>query len=607
MRSHQGLGRVARAAVVGAVLLALAACGTGGPAGAGTDDDGSKQGGVFTTIDANRKITPGAPNNPYNPKGNAFTGYNVFQLAWNRSNPENINDFFPGLAESWQPSDDLSQVTVKLQPEANWSDGTPVTSKDVQTSFAVGYVAGTLAGINLGEIKIVDDKTIEFHQLPGEPSQTFLLNVVSAAIVPAAQFGALLPDGIWDLIKSADSGDKAAASAIAELTDKITNFNPPEDLSAGPFVLSGINPGEAILKKNEHFFAADQVAPDQVKLRNYAGNNEVWNYLQSGQLDYGPFTAMPTNILQAIERAGNKQVVSTSYVQASLSFDQSVQPFDKLQTRQAFAHLLDRTAITKVGQPVGGSPSETTTGMVKEAGDVLITDQTRAQLNPYDHDPAKAEQLLVEAGLTKGGDGKWQLADGKPFALTLQAVTGFSDWIAASNVVCSQLNDFGIGCQVKVSPDFAVYQEEMAAGKYPFGWWLTGVGTIPNSALGRIWGTPYGYNIVGGKVVYKPRGEADSGNWLGGPREITLPDGSTVEPGELVARLRTLKSADQGPLIQQIVLATNASVPMIAIWDYQNVQFVNEKRFTNFPDGSDAGLQRLSPGVWMSLGYIQPK
>ncbi|WP_152362213.1 ABC transporter substrate-binding protein [Microlunatus speluncae] len=606
MRSHFR-GWVARATVVGAAVLALTACGTGGPAGTGPSEGGDKKGGIFTTIDANRKITPGAPNNPYNPKGNAFTGYNVFQLAWNKANPKNINDFFPGLAASWEASEDLSKVTIKLQPNAKWSDGTPVTGKDVQTSFAIGYVAGTLTGINLGEIKVVDDSTVEFNQLPGEPSQTFMLNLITAAIVPDAQYGPQLPADIWDLIKKTDAGDKAATTKIAELTKKITAFNPPDDLSAGPFVLAGINPGEAILKKNEHFFAADKITPDQVKLRNYAGNNEIWNYLQSGQLDYGPFTAMPTNILQSIERAGNKQIVSTSYVQASLSFDQSVQPFDKVQTRQAFAHLLDRDAITKVGQPVGGSPSETTTGMVKAAGDVLITPETHDQLNPYGHDPAKAEQLLIEAGLTKGGDGKWLLADGKPFTVTMQAVTGFSDWIAASNVVCSELNDFGIACQNKVSPDFAVYQEEMAAGKYPFGWWLTGVGTIPNTSLGRIWGTPYGYNLVGSKVVYKARTEKESGNWLSGPQEITLPDGSKVKPGELVAGLRTLKSEQQAAPIQQIVLATNTAVPMIAIWDYQNVQFINEKRFTNFPDGKDPGLQKLSPGVWMSLGYIQAK
>jgi peptide/nickel transport system substrate-binding protein len=599
--------RIGRVIVAAAAVLGLAACGNGGPAATGPDDGGQKKGGIFTTIDANRKITPGAPNNPYNPKGNAFTGYNVFQLAWNKANPKDINDFFPGLAASWEASEDLSKVTIKLQPNAKWSDGTPVTGKDVQTSFAVGYVAGTLTGINLGEIKVVDDSTIEFNQLPGEPSQTFLLNLITASIVPDAQYGPQLPGDIWDLIKKVDAGDKAATTKIAELTKKITAFNPSEDLSAGPFVLAGINPGEAILKKNEHFFAADKITPDQVKLRNYAGNNEIWNYLQSGQLDYGPFTAMPTNILQSIERAGNKQIVSTSYVQASLSFDQSVQPFDKVQARQAFAYLLDRDAITKVGQPVGGSPSETTTGMVKAAGDVLITPETHDQLNPYAHDPAKAEQLLTEAGLTKGTDGKWLLADGKPFTVTMQAVTGFSDWIAASNVVCSELNDFGIPCQNKVSPDFAVYQEEMAAGKYPFGWWLTGVGTIPNSSLGRIWGTPYGYNMVGSKLVYKARTEDESGNWLGGPQEITLPDGSKVKPGELVAGLRTLKSDQQAAPIQQIVLATNTAVPMIAIWDYQNVQFINEKRFTNFPDGKDPGLQKLSPGVWMSLGYIQAK
>ena len=42
----------------------------------------------------------------------------------------------PGLAESWQASDDQMQFTFHLRPDATFSDGTPLTSSDVAASLA---------------------------------------------------------------------------------------------------------------------------------------------------------------------------------------------------------------------------------------------------------------------------------------------------------------------------------------------------------------------------------------------------------------------------------------------------------------------------------------
>ncbi len=606
------ISRLAAGVAIGAVML-TAAC-TNGPGGPNADKGSSGSGtsnATFTTIDGSKHITPGAPANPYNLNGNVFTGYNVVDLAWSRSDPTDINKFYPALASSWEQSADLRSVTVHLDPKAGWSDGTPVTAKDVVTSFAAGYVAGNTTGINLGTVTAVDDHTVKIKQLAGSVSHTFLLNVLTTIVVPAAQYGSLLPSDIWTSIDQSQGSDaakaKTAQASLDALTKKLTTFAPKTNLSAGPFVMTGLNPGEATFDKNPHFYAADKVAPSKLVLRNYSGNEEVWNYLQSGQLDYGPFTAMPTNIQKAIEKAGNKMVSSASFVQAALGFNQSVAPFGDVRVRRAFGYLLDRKAITKVGEPVGGMAVDVESGMVKAASDAWMDPATAQQLQKYAVDKAKAEQLFTESGLKKGSNGKWQLADGKPFTVTLQSVTGFSDWIAASNVVCSELTTFGVPCQVKVSADYATYQTDLAAQKFSFAWWLTAVGTNPPSVLARIWGAPYGYTVTGSKATYAPASKSDSGNWVGGPQEVVLPDGSKVKPGELTASLASMTPDQQRPVIQQLFLAENTSLPMIGVWDYTNVVFVNETRFTKFPDGSDPGLQRLSPGVWMAQGFIQPK
>src|SRR5687767_8047314 len=41
----------------------------------------------------------------------------------------------PWLADSMEYNDDFTQLTIKLNPNAAWSDGTPLTSKDVLFTF----------------------------------------------------------------------------------------------------------------------------------------------------------------------------------------------------------------------------------------------------------------------------------------------------------------------------------------------------------------------------------------------------------------------------------------------------------------------------------------
>ena len=57
--------------------------------------------------------------------------------------------------------------------------------------------------------------------------------------------------------------------------------------------------------------------------------------------------------------------------------------------------------------------------------------------------------------------------------------------------------------------------------------------------------------------------------------------------------------------IVKLAKYTNEQLPMIQIWNYVNVQFTNTSRYTNFPEANCECL-RLSHGVWMQLGYIQP-
>jgi peptide/nickel transport system substrate-binding protein len=381
-------------------------------------------------------------------------------------------------------------------------------------------------------------------------------------------------------------------------------FGPKKDVSAGPFVLQRVNPGEAVLVKNTHFFDADKIAPSKVVLKNYSGNEQIWNYLIAGELDAAIYTATPANVRKKIlAKQGNKMISGFSPVAAALAFNQSVKPLDNVHVRRALAYLIDRKLTTKIGESIGGAPSQTTTGLISDAANAWIGQAAVDKLNQYPHDAGKAEAELKKAGMSKKG-GQWIQANGKPFTLQLQVPNGFSDWIAGGKSISSQLTDAGIKTEVKTSADYATYLSEIAEGKYQLGFWLIALGPSTHDAYARLYGPSNGWNQFGANVQHSAPGK--NGNWMGGAEKATIPGLGTINPGELTNKLAQANEAQQKEIVAKLAAYSNDQLPAIQIWDYTNIQFVNESRFTNFPK-NDSDVLRLHPGMWMQLGYIQKK
>ncbi|MFC1416221.1 ABC transporter substrate-binding protein [Streptacidiphilus cavernicola] len=589
-----------------ALLGALSACSSGSSSGSGG-------GAVFTTIDANNPITAGAPMNPFNASTNTFIGYDTMQLGFSKNNALDANDFYPGLAKSWTVSP--TALTIHLQPNAKWSDGTPVTPQDIKTSMAIALTQGSAVvgaaalnqGLDVAAVKTIDPHTVEIDQVAGADNLSFVRLVLGETIVSDKVYGSLLPADVWQTIAASQGTDAKSAQAAVDklntLGKTVSAFAPKQDVSAGPFTVTRVNPGSAVLTRNKYFYDVAKISPKEVVLRHFSGNEQIWGYMTGGELDSAPYTSIPSNVLTRIKGAGYKEVDSTSYVDASIAFNESIAPYNSTAVRQALAYVIDRQAVTKVGEPVGGTASKATTGLVQAAADQWLTADQSAALNPYNPDQAKATALLQGAGLTKSG-GTWRLPNGKPWTITLQTVNGFSDWIAASTVIANELTSFGIPTKPAVTADFATYQTEMAAGKYPVGWWLTALGPQPSSAYQRLYGTGDGYTAIGATTTHASG--SGSGNWLNTPTSYTV-NGASLDPGSLTAQLSTLEPAAQKPVVQQLAMATNQELPMIEIWDYTNVQFTTDKRFTDFPTQGQDGLLTNPPGVWMMQGYVKSK
>ncbi|GIH80252.1 hypothetical protein Plo01_66810 [Planobispora longispora] len=590
-------------------LAAVTACSSGSTTG---DKSAGGGGGLFTTIDVNRPgIDPNAPANPYNPKGNSFLGYNAMKLAWIKNHMTDPNQFYPGIAESWEIAPDNSSITVKLQPDNKWSDGKPVTAEDVRLSIGIAYTQGSTAfAITPGaagaaaDVQVVDDKTVKVTQDMTNPSAKFARGVLDTYVAPAHVWGSVLPADFWDKLKASRGTGADAEKAREEITalgQKIIAFAPPKDVSAGPFVLQRANPGEALLVKNKNFYNAANVAPDQVKFLNYTGNEQIWNYLISGKLDHAGFTAAPPDVMNKIKQASGANIIKGySPVAVGLAFNQSKKPYDNVHVRRGLAYLIDREQVVKVASPEGGTPAVTTSGIHQKPAQEWLGAELGA-LEPYKHDVAKAEEEFKAAGLQKK-DGKWTLADGTPWKLTMHAPSGFSDWISAQENIKGQLTENGVDAEVVTVADYPLYLEEIAAGKYDAGFWLIALGPAPYDIYQRLYGASNGWTNVAGKIQHAAPGKG--GNWMGGAEEIDVEGVGKVNPGELTGKLNAADAEAAKPIMLQLAKTANRDLPVIQLWDYVNTQFTNTGRFTGWPE-QDSDLLRLPAGVWIQLGMVK--
>ena len=594
----------------------VAACSSSGSSNAGSNV-------TFTTISPNTVITPGAPMNPFNATSNVFPSFDSMTLGWNAGNSANPDQELPGLAKSWTLSPNGESLTVHLQPGAKWSDGKPVTATDVVDSAAIWFCEGLAAGYNLGTVKADNASTVTFTQASGPDNNLFesVLGESSGSttstnnwIVPSFEYGKLLPASIWSTIAASLGSGAGKTAAVTKLTDlgkTIAAYSPKTDISAGPFSIKRLNNSQALLVRNPDFYAASRVHIGNVIMEHDGTNEQIASLLESSTLDTSPFVAMSSTVNAQIVAAGNKKVTWPALVASALAFDESDAPYNNVKVRQALAYVLNRTAIQTVGEPVVGTPSKTTAGAVSAALPDYLTPAQESSLDPYAPSTATATSLLRSAGLKLKG-GKWYLPSGKAWTITLPVAQGFSDWSDASSVIKSELDSFGIPTTITTGPAWTQYQfNNLYLGKYPVAWWLIALGPGANPTFSRIYGKFDGYVGIGSSPTRYPTGNPAAYNFFNTPNTVTVPGVGTVNPGSLTAQLAALNLSTAAGLAQQkkisaeLVQTVNYEVPVVQLWDYVSLAYINTKRFSDFPTSTT--ILGQNPGVWMASGYLKAK
>jgi peptide/nickel transport system substrate-binding protein len=137
-------------------------------------------------------------------------------------------------------------------------------------------------------------------------------------------------------------------------------------------------------------------------------------------------------------------------------------PFDEPTVRKALSMALDRARISKDAMQGYAAPADGT-GLAdsqKKWKDAALAQEPWTR-----HDAAAANRLLDEAGLARGGDGIRVSPGGGPLRYTLNVVQGWTDWLAAAEIMRQNLAEIGVAVSVKAL-DYNTWDEALRRGRF---------------------------------------------------------------------------------------------------------------------------------------------
>ncbi|RVB05995.1 ABC transporter substrate-binding protein, partial [Mesorhizobium sp. M7A.F.Ca.CA.004.07.1.1] len=269
-------------------------------------------------------------------------------------------EVLPDLAESWTISDDGKVYTFKLHTGVKFHDGTDFDAGDVKFSLdraraenSVNAQKGLFAAIDT--IDVVDPATVKVTLK--NPQGSFLYNMG------------------W--------GDAVIVAPESAETNK------EKPIGTGPFKFQSWAKGSSItLVKSDNYWGTP-ASLDKAEFRIVPDAAAYVPALLSGDIQAFPFFDADS-LAQIKDDPRFKVVIGSTEGETILSINNKKPPFDKLQVRQAISYALDRKAIIDgasagLGQPIGSHMSPASKDYVDLTG-------------RYQHDVAKAQELLKEAG-----------------------------------------------------------------------------------------------------------------------------------------------------------------------------------------------------------------
>ncbi|MDO4909294.1 MAG: ABC transporter substrate-binding protein [Corynebacterium sp.] len=316
----------------------------------------------------------------------------------------------PWLAESWDVDSTQKIYTFRLRHGVSFSNGAPFNADSAKFSLdRVRTDAWTNGNKSLmspiADAEVLDDYTLRVTL--SQASQRWLW---ALGLFPGAMMS---PSGIDTL-----------------------QTNP---IGTGPYTVSNFAAGLSIsLTPNENYWGP-KPSNNGVTLRYFSDATGATNALQSGDID-AVYAMQAPELLDTLKARGIYSIdVGSTNGELLLSMNNRRAPFSDKRVRQAVMYGVDRQAVIDTawygyGIDTGGTP-------------VAPTDPWYEKSTEYPFDPAKAKELMQEAGAV--GTHITLAVPSRPYAT------------AAAEILISQLRDIGFDVSIQSVEFPAVWLQQV--------------------------------------------------------------------------------------------------------------------------------------------------
>jgi peptide/nickel transport system substrate-binding protein len=364
----------------------------------------------------------------------------------------------PGLAERWETGADKLTWTFHIRKNLQWSDGKPITARDVAFTYNLimtnpDAAAGNgVAVANFASVTATDDNTL---MIKTKQPQASMLG--STAEIP------VVPEHVWKDVKD------------------IKNFTNTEKLpivGSGPFIMTGYQEGQSVtLEANDKFWRGRSKV-DKLQYVKYESTDAAVQGLRKGDVELVyRLTAAQFKTLQnesSIKAVAGKNrryteiIFNPSNPKADGSLFGNGNPVLKdVKFREALAHAVDvPTIIDKVKQ-----------GFAEPAAQVIPSVYPDWTFKPSESqkrtfDLAKANSILDQAGYVRGGTGMRTDKQGKEINLRLLATSDNAENQQIAEYVKAWFKEIGVGVTTEFKGSNQV-NDDTNAGNYDlsFGGW----------------------------------------------------------------------------------------------------------------------------------------
>lgn len=345
----------------------------------------------------------------------------------------------PLLAESWETSEDGLTYDFQLKQGVTFHDGTDFNAEAVCANFdrwynftgiqqaeTMSYYYGKLfrGFADSPEDAVYEScEAVDEHQARITLAQPFAGFIASLSL-PA--FAMQSPSAMEEY-----GADEAGGTAESPELSEYARAHPT---GTGPFAFESWNVGQDISLTAYQDYWGEQGDVQEITFRVLDDPVARRQSLEAGQID-GYDLVAPADVAD-LEQAGFKIVTRDPFTILYLGLNQEVEELKDLRVRQAISYAIDKDALIRQTLPEGTKPA---TQFIPDSVNGYTED-----VQTYDYDPAKARELLAEAGYENG------------FTLDFNYPTGVSrPYMPTPEQVFSNLSGqlAEVGIEVKAVPE----------------------------------------------------------------------------------------------------------------------------------------------------------